>query len=140
MAGKVIGITDGDTLVLLDDNHNQYKIRISGIDTPEKGQPYGHVATENLATLAFNKLAVADCPKQDRYGRLVCVVKIEGTDIGLSQIQAGLAWHYKKYANEQTPDDRENYSSAENEAKSLKKGIWKEANPVPPWEWRHPTR
>jgi endonuclease YncB( thermonuclease family) len=134
--GKVVGITDGDTLTLLDEKQTQYRIRVSGIDTPERGQTFGHVASENLAKLAFGQLAAADCQKLDRYGRWVCVVRVNGMDVGLSQIKAGLAWHYKKYANEQTPMDRELYAKAEQEAKAAGIGLWKDMDPTPPWDWR----
>lgn len=134
--GKVVGITDGDTLTLLDENQTQYRIRVSGIDTPERGQAFGHVASESLAKLAFGQLAAADCQKQDRYGRWVCVVRVNGMDVGLSQIKAGLAWHYKKYVSEQMPTDRELYAKAEQEAKVAGIGLWKDADPTPPWDWR----
>lgn len=134
--GKVVGITDGDTLTLLDENQTQYRIRVSGIDTPERGQAFGHVASENLAKLAFGQLAAADCQKQDRYGRWVCVVRVGGVDVGLAQIKSGLAWHYKKYASEQTPTDQELYAKAEQEAKVAGIGLWKDADPIPPWDWR----
>jgi endonuclease YncB( thermonuclease family) len=134
--GKVVGITDGDTLTLLDENQTQYRIRVSGIDTPERGQAFGHVASDNLAKLAFGQLAIADCQKQDRYRRWVCVVKANGVDVGLAQVRAGLAWHYKKYAGEQTPLDRDLYAKAEHEAKEAHAGLWKDEDPVPPWDWR----
>ncbi len=136
IAGKVVGITDGDTLTLLDGNQVQYKIRLSGIDTPEKGQAFGQAASENLANMVFGQLAVADCPRQDKYGRWVCVVRVDGTDICLAQIKAGLAWHYKKYASEQTPMDQELYALAQLEAKAAGIGLWKDADPTPPWDWR----
>lgn len=80
----MVGITDGDTLTLLDANQTQYKIRLSGIDTPEKGQAFGQVASVNLSNMAFDQLAVADCQKQDKYGRWVCVVRVDGIDICLA--------------------------------------------------------
>lgn len=138
--GKVVGITDGDTLTLLDENQAQHRIRVSGIDTPERAQAFGHVASDNLAKLAFGQLATADCQKQDRYGRLVCVVRVNGVDVGLAQVKAGLAWHYKKYANEQTPADQELYANAEQEAKDAHVGLWRDADPVPPWDWRKTRR
>lgn len=134
--GKVVGITDGDTLTLLDENQTQHRIRISGIDTPERGQAFGHVASDNLANLAFGQLVTADCQKQDRYGRWVCVVRVNGMDVGLSQIKVGLAWHYKKYASEQTPTDQELYATAEQDARVAGIGLWKDAEPTPPWDWR----
>lgn len=134
--GKVVGIIDGDTLTLLDENQTQHRIRVSGIDTPERGQAFGHVASDNLAKLAFGQLATADCQKQDRYGRWVCVVRVNGMDVGLSQIKAGLAWHYKKYASEQTSTDQELYATAEQDARVAGIGLWKDADQTPPWDWR----
>ena len=135
--GKVVGIQDGDTLTLLDDSEKQQRIRLAGIDAPEKGQPFGNVSKENLSAIAFGQFVTADCPKVDRYGRLVCVVRVNGTDVSLLQVKSGLAWHYKQYAHEQSPDYRTAYADAEVEARMAKKGLWADPKPMPPWEWRH---
>ena len=135
--GKVVGISDGDTLTLLDEDKQQHRIRLAGIDAPERAQPYGEASRRNLSELAYGRLVAADCPKVDRYKRLVCVVRVDGSDVSLAQIKAGLAWHYKKYANEQSPDDREAYSNAEIEVRMDGRGLWAETAPLPPWEWRH---
>ncbi len=137
IAGKVVGIQDGDTLTMLDTSHEQYRVRLAGIDAPEKSQPFGHDSKDNLSRLAFGEIAAADCPKTDRYGRLVCVVRVNGVDLGLSQLAGGFAWHYKKYEQEQSIEDRATYSAAEAEARSGKMGLWHDSEPVPPWEWRH---
>lgn len=136
LTGRVVGITDGDTITLLDDNRQQHKIRLSGIDAPESHQPFGQKSKTSLSALAFNKEVVAECPKKDRYGRLICTLSMNGVDINLEQIKAGMAWHYKQYANEQSPQDRENYEIAEFNAKIRRLGLWNDKNPVPPWEWR----
>jgi endonuclease YncB( thermonuclease family) len=81
--------------------------------------------------------AVADCPKVDRYGRQVCLVRVDGFDVGLAQIRAGLAWWYRKYAKEQSTQDRVTYAAVEQEAQETRRGLWREKDPVPPWEWRH---
>ena len=137
LVGKVVSITDGDTLILLDDQRQQRRIRLAGIDAPERSQPFGQVSTTHLSELCFSKLVVADCPKSDRYGRLVCVVRVNGTDIGLQQVEAGLAWHYKKYAREQSDEDKHAYASAEGVAREGRKGLWGASNPIAPWDWRH---
>ena len=134
--GKVVSIIDGDTLTLLDE-HQQYRVRLQGIDAPERGQPFGNKASINLSELIFGKLVVADCPKIDRYGRLVCVIRAGGSDIGLMQLKAGMAWHYKKYASEQSPEDRETYAAAEQTARGAHRGLWQDPTPLPPWDWRH---
>jgi endonuclease YncB( thermonuclease family) len=138
--GRVVGITDGDTLVLLDETNQQYKIRLAGIDAPEKGQPFGNKSKESLSKVAYEQLAIADCPKTDRYGRVVCVVTVGEHEINLRQIEAGMAWHYKKYEHEQTVEQRNDYSMAEIHARSSKLGLWVDSNPIAPWEWRHRNR
>src|SRR5262245_9242443 len=93
--GRVVAISDGDTITVLDDSKTQHKIRIAGIDAPEKGQPFGERSKRNLSALAFQKTVEARCHKKDRYGREVCTVYLAGRDLGLEQIRTGMAWHYK---------------------------------------------
>ena len=134
--GTVIGVSDGDTLTLLDYGKTPHRIRIDGIDAPERTQPYGQRARQSLAGLAHGRSARADCPKSDRYGRAVCRVFVEGTDVGLEQVRRGLAWHYVKYAHEQSPQARLDYSRAEEEARIARSGLWTVAAPTPPWDYR----
>ena len=138
--GTVVGISDGDTLTLLDANKTQYRIRLDGIDAPERTQPYGQRARQSLATLAHRRVASANCPKVDRYGRAVCRVIIDGVDVGLEQIRRGYAWHYVKYAHEQRATDRERYSRAESDARSASIGLWSFSDPIPPWDYRRAPR
>jgi len=134
--GVVTGITDGDTLTLLDEQKQQHKIRFAGIDAPEKVQPFGSKSQANLGLLAFQKQVTAECPKRDRYGRELCKVFVDGKDIGLQQIADGMAWWFVKYANEQAPEDRIAYEQAESMAKLRRLGLWADTNPTPPWDWR----
>lgn len=136
LQGRVVGIADGDTLTLLDASRQQHKIRLAAIDAPEAHQPFGQKAKMNLSSLAFNKEVIATCTKADRYGRMICKVAINGVDINLEQVKAGMAWHYTLYAREQSPQDREDYEVAEFNAKIRRFGLWNDKNPVPPWEWR----
>jgi endonuclease YncB( thermonuclease family) len=137
VTGRVVGVADGDTITILDTSNQQHRIRINGIDAPEKAQAFGQVSKQNLARLAFGRGAVADCPKRDRYGRQVCLVRVDGIDVGLAQVEAGLAWWYRKYAKEQSPQDRATYAAIEQEAQEARRGLWRDPDPVPPWEWRH---
>lgn len=137
LSGRVVAISDGDTLTLLDASNLPHKIRLSGIDAPEKAQDFGQKAKTSLSGLAFNQTATADCRKRDRYQREICVVYVEGKDVGLEQIRAGLAWWYQDYAKDQTAQERSEYSQAEFMAKIHRFGLWNSKNPVPPWEWRH---
>jgi endonuclease YncB( thermonuclease family) len=138
--GKVVAIADGDTLTLLDEARKQHRIRLDGIDAPERAQPFGQRARQSLAALAHGREAVADCPKTDRYGRAVCRVFVDGVDVGLEQVRRGLAWHYLKYAHEQGPQARADYARAEGQARSGRAGIWSTRDPTPPWDWRRAAR
>lgn len=136
LSGRVVGIADGDTLTLLVPGNVQEKIRLSGIDAPEKGQPYGEASKQALSGLVFGKDVVVDWGKRDRYGRIVGKVMIDGRDACLDQVRAGLAWHFKRYENEQPPADRLSYAAAEAAARSAKAGLWVDPAPVAPWDWR----
>lgn len=136
VTGRVVGISDGDTITVLDNTNVQHKVRLSGIDAPEKKQPFGQKSKQSLSDCAYDKTAVIEGNKRDRYGRLVGKVMVSGVDCNLRQINLGLAWHYKKYMNEQAPDDRLIYAQAEDDARSKGTGLWSEVNPMPPWEWR----
>jgi len=135
--GKVVGISDGDTVTVLDANYQQHRIRLVGIDAPEKRQPYGAIAKRHLASLIFLKSVTVETTKTDRYKRELGKLLIDGEDQNLKQVQAGLAWHYKQYAKEQNPTDRELYARAEDEARTAHLGLWHDKIPSPPWEFRH---
>lgn len=135
LTGHVVGITDGDTLTLLVDRQ-QYKIRIAGIDAPERHQAWGDKSKLNISRLAFSKTAIADCPKVDRWGRQICKVTVNGVDIGLEQVKDGMAWWYRKYAKEQSAEDQPIYENAELMAQLRRLGLWGETNPMPPWDFR----
>jgi endonuclease YncB( thermonuclease family) len=138
--GRVISVADGDTITILDLDKRQHRIRFNGIDAPEKGQASGYRSKENLSTLIYDRNVLAECGKRDRYGREVCKILDGSLDIWLEQICAGYAWWYRDYAKEQSPEDRERYETAEQDAKARKVGLWRDPNPVPPWEWRKRDR
>ncbi len=136
VTGRVVGITDGDTATVLDSSRTQYKVRLAGIDAPEKKQPFGQKSKEALSDCAYDKTATIVGDKLDRYGRLVGKVMVGDVDCNLRQINLGLAWHYKKYMKEQPESDRASYSRTEDSARGKRVGLWVEADPMPPWEWR----
>jgi len=138
--GRVVGISDGDTITVLDDSKSQHKVRIAGIDAPEKGQAFGERSTQNLSALVFDKRVEARCHKRDRYGREVCTLFVSLRDVGLEQIRQGMAWHYKAYQHEQPTQERLIYRDEEEAAKEGKRGLWADKNPKPPWEWRDKGR
>jgi endonuclease YncB( thermonuclease family) len=136
MMGMVVSISDGDTITILDDQKMQYKIRLSGIDAPEKKQPYGNVSKSNLSKLIYGKLVHVTWNKKDRYGRIIGKVLLGDRDICLVQINDGYAWHYKSYEKEQNSIDRKLYSESELNARDGRRGLWRDNNPTPPWDFR----
>lgn len=135
--GKVVAIADGDTITVLDADYQQHKIRLSGIDAPEKKQAFGQKSKAYLSTLVFSRNVRLDCRKRDKYRREICVVFVDEQDANLEQIKVGLAWWYRQYAKDQTELERQRYEQAELNAKNRRVGLWADSEQIPPWEWRH---
>jgi endonuclease YncB( thermonuclease family) len=133
--GKVVGVTDGDTLTVLT-QRQQHRVRLSGIDAPERRQAFGQVSKQYLSDLAYDKTVSVVFHKRDRYKRILGKVLVNGADAGLDQIETGVAWHYKRYEREQLPEDRVAYARAEETARAERRGLWRDPRPVPPWEFR----
>ena len=129
-------IHDGDTITVLDASRAQHRIRLAGIDAPGSNQAFGSRLKQNLSKWVYNRQVLVEGDKRDRYGRTVGVVLVDGHDVNLEQVRAGMAWWYRHYANEQTPDDQKLYELAETEARQAKRGLWADNKPVPPWDWR----
>jgi len=137
LLGRVVSVADGDTITVLDDTNTQHKIRLTGIDAPEKRQAFGNIAKQSLADMVAGQSVAVEWVKADKYGRKLGKVLLAGLDCNLVQVKRGLAWHYKQYQREQSPLDQQIYSAAEIEARQVKAGLWRDADPVPPWEFRH---
>jgi endonuclease YncB( thermonuclease family) len=135
--GRVVGVSDGDSVTVIDAHQTQYKIRLAGIDAPEKAQAYGQKAKESLSDLVFGKSVDVEWSKQDRYGRIVGMITLAGVDINLEQIKRGMAWHYKQYQREQSPQDRVAYAQFESQARDQKMGLWRDPAPMEPAVFRH---
>ena len=132
---KVVSISDGDTFTLLDADNKQIKIRLYGIDCPEKSQDFGAVAKQKLSDLVFNQRVQVTKKDIDRYGRTVALVYIvNGICVNEEMLKAGLAWHYKEY------DQNPYWDVLENSARQKGLGLWKQPNPTPPWAWRKQKR
>ena len=134
--GRVVGVSDGDTITVLDDSKFQHNVRVAGIDAPERGQAFGERSKQNLSALVFEKRVEARCHKKDRYGREVCTVYVARRDVGLEQFRTGTAWHYKVYQHEQPTQERLIYPDEEEAAKAAKRGLWMDPKAMPPWEFR----
>lgn len=134
-SGKVVGISDGDTLTLLvpdGASFKQVKVRLAEIDTPESAQPYGQKAKQALSELAFNKQARVVVQDIDRYGRTVGRVYVGNLDVNAELVKSGSAWVYRQYAKDKS------LFVLETQARVVKRGLWNlpEAQQVPPWDWR----
>lgn len=149
--GRVIAVADGDTVTLLDAEHHLHRIRVAGIDAPEKKQDFGELSKLSLAALVFNRDVDVVGDKMDRYGRRVGKIMAadpscefppcpKTLDAGLAQIKSGMAWWYRQYAKEQSVEDRAAYEQAEVEARLQLRGLWIAGCPAPPWEWRNKKR
>ena len=134
--GKVVSVADGDTITVLDAEKTQHKIRLQGIDAPEKAQAFGAKSKQALYEMVHGKTVQVSFEKSDKYGRILGKVLLDGQDICHQQIKAGLAWHYKKYQNQQPLVDRDAYSASETAAKNEKLGLWSDPRPLAPWDFR----
>lgn len=129
--GLVVGVSDGDTITVLDDmDKGRFRIRLYGIDAPEKKQDFGQKAKQYLSSRLFRKAVVIRYKEIDRYGRIVGKVYLDNEEINVDMLKNGYAWHYKNY------DNSEEYSQAEINAREKGIGLWSLKNPVPPWNFR----
>jgi endonuclease YncB( thermonuclease family) len=136
LVGRVVGIADGDTITVLDADSNPHKVRLAGLDAPEKAKAFGERAKQHLSDRVFDQSVQVTFGKSDRYGRLVGKVIPDGEDVNLQMVREGLAWHYKAYEGEQPAWDRLTYSMAEDVARRRQIGLWSDAERIPLWEWR----
>ena len=132
--GKVIKIADGDTITVLDQNKVQHRVRLTGIDAPERKQAFGGRSKKSLSKLVFSKIVRVKTTKRDRYGRVLGKVMIDGIDVNKEQVRRGMAWH--GYFRDQTYTDRITYAEIQNNAKKEQRGLWVDPNPLAPWKWR----
>ena len=141
--GRVVKVADGDTLTVLaaagragsmnppPPATTQHKIRLNGIDAPEKSQAFGKVSKKHLSSLVFGKDVRVKYRNRDKYGRILGTVYVDGLDINLEMLRVGLAWHYKRF------DSTPAYAAAESEARQNRRGLWSDSNPTPPEQFRH---
>ena len=127
---RVVNVTDGDTVTAIDDGNMQHRVRLQGIDAPERGQPFGTVSRDRLAALIKGKTVKVHDGGRDKYGRTLGRIEVEGQDVNRQMVTDGMAWHYKQFNN----DPR--LAAAEQAARAAGKGLWADREPVPPWDWR----
>ena len=137
LTGKVIKVSDGDTITVLDSNNQKYKVRLQGIDAPETQQAFGETSRQSLASLVYDKEVIILWDKRDKYARILGKVIVDGRDANYEQLKKGLAWYYKQYENDLSDEDKERYSEAEAWARNYTEGLWTDSKSIPPWEFRH---
>ncbi|MDH6307545.1 micrococcal nuclease [Dysgonomonas sp. PFB1-18] len=128
--GHVVRVSDGDTVTLLTDQREQIRVRLDGIDAPERGQDYGQKATLFVREICYNKPVIVHKKGVDRYGRVLGVLYVDGVNINEALVRHGLAWHYKHYSKDPRLD------SLERLARKEKLNIWNMEKPIAPWEFR----
>jgi len=136
ISGRVVAVADGDTITVRDASDKDYKVRLSGIDAPEKAQPFGAAAKKSLSGLVYGKAVTVDLIRRDYYPHVVGKVLVHGVDVNLAQVKRGMAWFFKHYQNEHPTEDSVRYMQAQDAAESGHLGLWADKNPTPPWEFR----
>lgn len=130
-SGRVVAILDGDTIEVLH-NRTTERIRLAGIDCPERKQPFGQRAKQATSAFSFGQHVTVHSAGKDRYGRTVGTVELtDGTNLNYELVRQGWCWWYWKYA----PDEIV-LAVLEMRARDAKKGLWADEEPIPPWEWR----
>lgn len=135
LSGRVVRVADGDTVTVLDRHNTQHKVRLFGIDTPERNQPYGRAAKNALVQLIDNRPVEVVIVTQDSYGRTVGMLYRDGINLNEAMVAAGYAWWYQHFA----PHERR-LQEAEQRAREQRLGLWADPRPVPPWDWRRAQR
>lgn len=134
LTGKVVGISDGDTFKFLGEENQAIRVRLHGVDAPEKGQDYGTQARQALSDLIFPKQVNVIRKSKDRYGRIIGIVYADGVNVNEELLRQGLVWHYTDY------DKNVSWASLEKQAREQKRGLWSQHNPTSPWQWRKERR
>ncbi|MBM4274656.1 MAG: hypothetical protein FJ128_11040 [Deltaproteobacteria bacterium] len=134
--GRVVGVMDGDTITVYPEGGASAKVRLYGIDAPERRQPYSNAARKYLSDLVFGKKVRVRVRTQDRYGRVVAeIIREDGVNVNQEMLRAGYAWWYRKYAKKELL-----LLQLEQEARRARRGLWADPRPAPPWEFRKGKR
>ena len=147
--GRVVGVSNGDTITVVDSALSRHQIKLIGVGAPESEQPFAQASRKHLSDLVFGKDVRVEWLKRDGYGHILGKVMVQPRgcpacrktrDAGLAQLETGHAWWYREYRREQSLEDQGRYEFAEFDARTRRIGLWRHADPVPPWEWRKNNR
>jgi len=138
--GVVEHVYDGDSFRLRAADGRELGIRIAGIDAPERTQPFANVSRTALRDAIGRREVRIEAIKVDAYKRVVGRVFVAGRDVGLEQLDRGLAWHFTRYDADLAPAERERYALAQANAQSRRAGLWRQNDPVAPWSFRQHRR
>jgi len=145
LQGTVLEVAEGDVITVLDSHKTRRKVRLAGIDAPEPRQAFGRASRQSLSNMLLGRRVSVERRKEDIYGRIVarvlvqppgCPTCAQTRDVGLAQLEAGLAWWYREERREQPLEEQGYYEYAEFDARARRIGLWRDAAPFPPWEWR----
>jgi len=134
LKGKIVKVADGDTVTLIAENKEKVRIRLLGIDAPEKGQDYGTKARQYLSDLCYGKYVTVQYAEKDQYDRILGVVYVDGMNVNEEMVRQGLAWYYRHFVDDPRLD------SLEQLARTEKRNIWSRKNPISPFEFRKKKR
>lgn len=132
--GRVVGVSDGDTVTILTQEKQQIKVRLYGVDCPESHQDYGQRAKQFTSDMVFGKTVDLETIDQDKYGRSVGIIRTDGRILNEELLKNGFAWHYAQYCKR---PECGLWKQFEEQAKSTNTGLWAVKNPVAPWDFRH---
>lgn len=136
LTGRVIDVASGDSITILDSSNTELKVRLSGIDAPEKQQPFGAESKKSLSDLIYGKEVAVNWIKRDYHKRVVGKVLLNKVDINLEQVKRGMAWVFKHFIDDPYSQDQSDYVDAQEEAEKRHLGLWSQSDPIPPWEYR----
>ena len=136
LTGRVVDVASGDSITILDASNVEFKVRLSGIDAPEKQQPFGMESKKSLSELINGKEVTINWIKRDYHKRVVGKVLLNKVDINLEQVKRGMAWVFKHFLNDPYSHDQSDYLDAQEEAEKHRLGLWSQNDSMPPWEFR----
>lgn len=133
ISGRIVRVLDGDTVEVLETDNRLTRVRLAGIDAPEKSQPFGQRSRQELSSLVAQRTVTVTGEDTDRYGRLLGTVWLGETDVNAGQIRKGLAWAYRYHGKPARAD----YALLEAEARQHAIGLWSVPGQTEPWRWRN---